>query len=106
MMPMSDRTVYSLVETAANTWGASPALHQPTGAKGKNKYRTYSWIEYRQAVEEIAVGLNRMGVRKGDIVALDADTRAEFYLADTGIMTAGGIRGDPVGRDWHRAPQE
>jgi long-chain acyl-CoA synthetase len=91
IVPMSDRTVYSLVEAAAKTWGTNPALLQPTGGKGEDKYQIYNWIEYRQAVEEIAVGLNRLGVRKGDIVTLNADTRAEFYLSDIGIMTAGGI---------------
>lgn len=88
---MSDRTVYSLVEEAANKYGSAPALYQPIGQRGKQEYQVYNWIDYRQAVEEIAAGLRRLGVGKGDIVALDAETRAEFYLADIGIMTNGSI---------------
>src|ERR1700738_796125 len=85
---MGARTIYSVLETSAQTYGDAPALHQPIG---KGKYMTYSWIEYRQAVEEIACGLRRMGIGKGDIVALYAETRAEFYLADLGIMANGSI---------------
>ena len=30
-------------------------------------------------------------MQKGDIVALQSETRAEFYLADLGVMAAGAI---------------
>ncbi len=89
MTPMT-RSVYSLVENAAKTWGTRPALHQPRKS-GPRKYQSYSWIEYREAVEEIAVGLRRLDIGKGDVVAIDAETRAELYLADLGIMTNGSI---------------
>lgn len=85
---MGARTIYSVLETSAQTYGNAPALHQPIG---KGKYQTYSWSEYKQAVEEIACGLRRLGVGKGDIVALYSETRAEFYLADLGIMANGSI---------------
>ncbi len=85
---MSSRTIYSVLDDAARTHGGLPALHQPLG---NSKYQTYSWIEYKQAVEEIACGLRSFGIEKGDIVALHAETRAEFYLADLGIMAAGCI---------------
>ena len=85
---MGARTIYSVLETAAQTYGNAPALYQPIG---NGKYQTYSWAEYKQAVEEIACGLRRMGIGNGDIVALYAETRAEFYLADLGIMANGSI---------------
>ena len=44
-----------------------------------------------RAAEEIAAGLRRLGLVKGDIVALNSETRMEFYLADMGILTAGCI---------------
>ncbi len=91
MIAMSHRTVYSLVEEAAKRWKTKPAMYQPTGGQGKDAYRVYTWLDYRQAAEEIAVGLRRLGVRKGDVVALDAETSAEFYLADIGIMTNGSV---------------
>ncbi len=85
---MADRTVYDLVVEAAERFGAAPALHQPSPEGG---YKTYSWVEYRRAVEEIAAGLLQLGLRKGDTVAVHSETRAEFYLVDLGIMTAGMI---------------
>ena len=85
---MGARTIYSVLETAAQTYGNAPALYQPVG---KGKYQTYSWNEYKQAVEEIACGLRGLGIGKGDMVALYAETRAEFYLADLGIMANGSI---------------
>ena len=58
---------------------------------GEGKYQTYSWIDYKRAAEEIACGLRRLGIGKGDVVALYSETRAEFYLADLGVITNGSI---------------
>jgi len=88
---MSPRTVFQVLEEAAAQYGDAPALHQPYLEDGKKKYRTYSWNEYRQAVQEIAAGLRALGLGKGDILALDSETRAEFYLADLGILANGSI---------------
>src|SRR5260370_32654405 len=85
---MGPRTIYSVLETAAQKYGTAPALHQPLG---KGKYQTYSWIEYKAAVQEIACGLRRIGIGKGDIVAIYADTRADFCLVRLGIMANGSI---------------
>jgi long-chain acyl-CoA synthetase len=85
---MAARTVYTVLEEAARTYGKAPALHQPTG---NGRYQTYSWLEYQRAVEEIACGLRRIGIRKGDTVALHSETRAEFYLADLGVLANGSI---------------
>jgi long-chain acyl-CoA synthetase len=85
---MAARTVYTILEEAARNYGKAPALHQPTG---KGSYRTYSWLEYQRAAEEIACGLRRMGIQKGDTVALLSETRAEFYLADLGVLANGSI---------------
>jgi long-chain acyl-CoA synthetase len=85
---MGTRTVYSVLAEAARRYGDALALHQPDGA---GKYQSYSWAEYKRAAEEIACGLRRLGIGKGDIVALHSETRAEFYLADLGILANGSI---------------
>jgi long-chain acyl-CoA synthetase len=85
---MHPRTVYAVLEETANTYPESAALHQPTGG---GKYQAWTWHEYRNAVRAIAVGLREIGVKRGDIVALQSETRAEFYLADLAVMTAGAI---------------
>ncbi|HTS78112.1 MAG TPA: long-chain fatty acid--CoA ligase [Bryobacteraceae bacterium] len=85
---MRARTVYAVLESTANAHPSNAALHQPLGG---GKYRAWTWREYLDWVRQIAVGLRAMGVRKGDIVALESETRAEFYLADLGVMTAGAV---------------
>jgi long-chain acyl-CoA synthetase len=85
---MGTRTVYSVLEEAARSYGDATALHQPLG---KRKYQSCSWIEYKRAAEEIACGLRRVGIHPGDVVALYSETRAEFYLADLGILSNGSI---------------
>lgn len=85
---MGARTVYAVLEETARSYGPAPALHQPTG---KGKYQSYSWTEYQNAAQEIACGLRRIGIGKGDTVALHSETRAEFYLADLGVIANGSI---------------
>jgi long-chain acyl-CoA synthetase len=80
--------MYAVLDQAAQRYGNAPALYQPVG---KGQYQTYSWIEYKCAVQEIACGLRKLGIGKGDVVAIHAETRAEFYLADLGIMANGAI---------------
>jgi long-chain acyl-CoA synthetase len=85
---MGARTMYAVLEETARTLGKAPALHQPTG---KGHYQTYTWLEYKRAAEEIACGLRQLGIRRGDTVALHSETRAEFYLADLGVLSNGSI---------------
>ncbi len=77
-----------MLEETAAAHAAKPALHQPLGG---GKYRTYTWAEFRDRVQWTAVGLSTIGVNIGDIVALQSETRAEFYFADLGVMAAGAI---------------
>jgi long-chain acyl-CoA synthetase len=83
------RTLYQVLRDTAARWGDAPALRQPR--PGKASDATCSWNEYLRAAEEIAAGLRRLGLAKGDIVALNSETRLEFYLADLGILTNGCI---------------
>ncbi|SPE38377.1 AMP-dependent synthetase and ligase [Candidatus Sulfopaludibacter sp. SbA6] len=84
---MGARTIYQVLEEAAQAFGDAPALNQP----GPSGYIVYSWKQYLQAVEEIAAGLRSLGIVRGDVVALNSETRLEFYLADLGIMANGSI---------------
>jgi long-chain acyl-CoA synthetase len=84
---MSSRTLFHVLEDTARTYGDAPALHQPIA----DGYLTCSWNEYLKAAEEIAAGLRALGIAKGEVVALDSETRLEFYLADLGILANGSI---------------
>jgi long-chain acyl-CoA synthetase len=86
----SARTLTQVLEETARVYGDAPALRQPADGQ-PGGYLTYSWNEYLTAAREIAAGLNALGIQKGDIVALDSETRLEFYLADLGIIGNGSV---------------
>ena len=89
---MAARTLFQVLNETASEFGSAVALFQPKPkAKEGDKYITYTWNEWRVTAMEIAVGLSRIGVQKGDVVALQSETRAEFYLADLGVMALGAI---------------
>jgi long-chain acyl-CoA synthetase len=88
---MADRTLFTVLEEATSRYPAKPALYQPTGARSGEKYRRYTWTEFRDSARDVACGLRALGILKGSIVALHTETRAEFYLADLGIMANGCI---------------
>jgi long-chain acyl-CoA synthetase len=85
---VNPRTLYQVLAETARVYGDAPALRQPLP---DGSYTVYSWNQYRQAAEEIAAGLRALGMAKGDVVALNSETRLEFYLADLGIITNGSI---------------
>jgi long-chain acyl-CoA synthetase len=85
---VTPRTLYQVLEETARVHGDAPALRQPAP---NGAYLVYSWNQYRRAAEEIAAGLAAIGIAKGDVVALNSETRLEFYLADLGILTNGSI---------------
>jgi long-chain acyl-CoA synthetase len=87
LLEVSTRTVLQVLQDAARVHGDAAALHQPAG----DDYRTLSWNQYLRAVVEIAAGLRSLGIGKGEVVALNSETRLEFYLADIGTMANGSI---------------
>src|SRR5580704_2491712 len=76
-----------LLRNAAARFGDRLALRQPAG----KEVHTWTWNQYLEAVEEIAAGLHELGLGKGDHIALCSETRAEFYLADQGILMNGSV---------------
>ena len=50
---------------------------------------SWTWAELRERVDALAGGLARLGVRRGDTVALMLANRPEFHLADLAAMTLG-----------------
>src|SRR3954451_18492599 len=49
----------------------------------------YTWSQLRDTVDALAGGLSRLGVRRGDTVALMISNRPEFMIADLAAMTLG-----------------
>jgi acyl-coenzyme A synthetase/AMP-(fatty) acid ligase len=50
---------------------------------------TSTWAEYARQVRDIAAGLARLGVRRGDTVALMMTNRPEFHMVDTAAFHLG-----------------
>ena len=61
----------------------------PTAGEGPDDWRGYTWAEAAERVYAIAAGLMDLGVRPEDRVAIAANTRVDWILADLGIMCAG-----------------
>lgn len=80
--------MYEVLRDTSRAHGTTLALQQPLGG---GEYRAFSWNEYLAAAEEIAAGLRMLGIGKRDVVAINSETRAEFYLADLGVMTNGSV---------------
>ncbi len=80
-------TIPEVLRRTAARYPDRLALRQP----GKTGVQTWTWGEYLKAAEEIAAGLDALGIGRGDHVAICSETRAEFYLADQGILTNGSV---------------
>src|SRR5580658_1341242 len=84
---MTVSTIPELLRQAGAQYGDKLALRQPAG----KHVHTWTWRQYLEAAEEIAAGLHSLGLRKGDHIAICSETRAEFYLADQGILMNGSV---------------
>jgi len=50
-----------------------------------------TWRGYREAATKIGLGLRKLGLERGDAVALISNTRVEWAFCDLGILGAGGV---------------
>ncbi len=77
------------------------ALHRETARRfGPNcalrfkrfgRYQDLTWTEYRQRSDGVAAGLVQLGIAPGDRVALLAENRYEWLVADYAILSAGAV---------------
>jgi long-chain acyl-CoA synthetase len=58
--------------------------------KGQD-WTSLSWAEVARRVRHMAAGLAALGIRRGDRVALVAENRPEWAIADLAIMAAGAV---------------
>ncbi|MBD2362857.1 AMP-binding protein [Anabaena minutissima FACHB-250] len=72
---------------AAQKFGDIVALHNPH-AKPEVKI-TYSQLA--EKIQQFATGLQTLGVQIGDRLSLIADNSPRWFIADQGIITAGGV---------------
>jgi long-chain acyl-CoA synthetase len=60
-------------------------------AKREDRYRATSWAAAAREVRQLAAGLKTLGIERGERVALVAENRPEWVIADLAIMSAGAI---------------
>lgn len=84
---MTSQTIPALLIDAARRFPDRLALRQPQG----KQVDTWTWTQYLEAAEEIAAGLRALGLQKGEHVVICSETRAEFYIADQGILASGAV---------------
>jgi len=69
------------------------ASRRPRGVAFRQKrlgiWREVTWSEYAAQVRSVALGLDEMGVRVGDRVAVFADNEPRWLYADLGIQAVG-----------------
>jgi long-chain acyl-CoA synthetase len=85
----------------ADQWQSLPAMFFAQAArmgsrpflwsKQEGRWQSRSYEEVATAVRRLARGLQALGVAPGDRVALVAENRPEWAIADLAIMAAGGI---------------
>jgi long-subunit acyl-CoA synthetase (AMP-forming) len=77
------RTMAEAFRLTAEDYGDRVAV------RTKNDEVRLTWAELRDRVDALAGGLAKLGVRRGDRVALMLDNRPEFHIADLAAMTLG-----------------
>src|SRR5207249_11283210 len=83
----SCRSLPAMFFEVAQQPGTQPFLW----AKRDRQYQALSWSEAAQSVMGLARGLAALGVERGDRVALVAENRPEWVVADLAIMSAGAV---------------
>lgn len=80
------------VHTTAEAFQQTAKMHpERVALRTPGGIQEITWREYAQRVEAIALGLVRLGVKRGDTVGLMLTNRPEFHLVDTAIVHLGAI---------------
>ncbi len=87
---MSDTVIRRFLETTKrHPTKTAVRFCQSTGRNAT--WLSLNWTEYRRLVESLAAGMQSIGVRKGDRVAILANTRLEWAALDLAILGLGAV---------------
>lgn len=84
---MTPRNLLQVFAETVQKQGGSPCFRY----KGGGRWHTLSWNEVYQKVLDLAGGLKKLGIKKGDRVSIFAQTRYEWTLADLAILSCGAV---------------
>lgn len=82
---VAGQTLCTVLERNARVHGDLPALSWREG----DTWRQLAWRDYRERVAEVAMGLDALGVGRGDFVAIMARNRPEHLIADLAAVHLG-----------------
>jgi long-chain acyl-CoA synthetase len=82
---VAGQTLCTVLERNARVHGDLPALSWNEGGT----WRQLDWREYRERVAEVAIGLEALGVGRGDFVAIMTRNRPEHLIADLAAVHLG-----------------
>lgn len=82
-----DRTIYQIFRASVdNNPGRTALLH-----KKDKQYQGITYAELKEAVDAVGAGLEKLGINKGDSVAIMSYNRPEWAIADLAVLKLGGI---------------
>ena len=65
---------------------------------GASKFKPVTYLELQRKIRSLASSLKKIGIKRGEIVAIISDNRAEWLVVDMAILSLGAID-TPRGRD-------
>jgi long-chain acyl-CoA synthetase len=80
-------TIPRLFHHRVAEWKARTAFRE----KRLGIWRATSWLEYGDRAKWVGLGLVSLGLRRGEVVSILAETKPEWLYADMGVMGAGGV---------------
>ncbi|MBW3560915.1 MAG: long-chain fatty acid--CoA ligase [Actinobacteria bacterium] len=81
------KTTCDLLRRNATESGDMPALSWKEGGA----WRTINWRDYRDAVRDVTLGLDALGIQRGDYVGIMGSNRWEHVITDQGIVHTGAV---------------
>ncbi|WP_249464413.1 AMP-dependent synthetase/ligase [Amycolatopsis thermalba] len=85
--PPDVRTLPARLLEHARAMGDKTAMRE----KHRGRWREWTWAEYAERVANVAAGLRELGVEPGDRVAIHAENRPEWVVADLAVQGIGAI---------------
>jgi len=80
-------TVPKLLLRNAERYGSRPAFRE----KEFGIWQTWTWAQARDAIRAFSIGLQKLGLKRGDTVAIIGDNRPNLYWAFTAAQSLGAI---------------
>src|SRR5262249_14597045 len=80
-------TIPKLFHSRVADWGPKTAFRE----KRLGIWRATSWRDYGEHAKWTGLGLVSLGLQRGEVVSILAETTPEWLVADMGVMGAGGV---------------